>query len=80
MLSRQNMRPFATVGTDAGTITETLGSLLTDPELHRRMARAPSPFGDGHAAERVVDAIEAMLRSRRTDENTGWPAAAAVAR
>lgn len=66
------------VGTDAGAIAETLSALLTDSELHRRMATAPSPFGDGHAAERVVDAIEAMLRSRRADGATGWAAAAAA--
>lgn len=64
------------VGTDAGQIAETLGALLTDRELHRRMASAPSPFGDGHAAERVVDVIESMLSSRRADDVTAWTAAA----
>jgi UDP-N-acetylglucosamine 2-epimerase (non-hydrolysing) len=64
------------VGTDAGQIAGTLGALLTDRELHRRMASAPSPFGDGHAAGRVVDVIESMLAGRRATDVTAWTAAA----
>ncbi|WP_020018244.1 non-hydrolyzing UDP-N-acetylglucosamine 2-epimerase [Promicromonospora sukumoe] len=64
------------VGTDAGQIAGTLGALLTDRELHRRMASAPSPFGDGHAAGRVVDVIESMLAGRRTADADAWTAAA----
>jgi len=64
------------VGTDAGQIADTLGALLTDRELHRRMASAPSPFGDGHAAGRVVDVIENMLSRRRGTDVTAWTAAA----
>ncbi|MFE7506844.1 non-hydrolyzing UDP-N-acetylglucosamine 2-epimerase [Promicromonospora sp. NPDC057488] len=64
------------VGTDAGQIADTLGALLTNRELHRRMASAPSPFGDGHAAGRVVDVIESMLAGRRTADADAWTAAA----
>ncbi len=45
------------VGTDQSRIVRTLRELLTDEDLHRRMAKAPNPFGDGRAAERVVDAV-----------------------
>ncbi|HVH75201.1 MAG TPA: UDP-N-acetylglucosamine 2-epimerase [Stellaceae bacterium] len=31
--------------------------LLADPEWHARMAGRGSPYGDGHAAERIVRAI-----------------------
>ncbi len=31
--------------------------LLDDPGAYRRMARPLSPFGDGHAAERIVNAL-----------------------
>ena len=33
-------------------------ALLTDDGLRNRMAKAVSPFGDGHAAARIADAIE----------------------
>jgi UDP-N-acetylglucosamine 2-epimerase (non-hydrolysing) len=32
--------------------------LLDDPCEHQRMARAVNPYGDGHAAERIADALE----------------------
>ena len=31
--------------------------LLTDPAAYERMANAVNPYGDGHAAERIADAI-----------------------
>jgi len=31
--------------------------LLTDPEAYRAMAVARNPFGDGHASERIVEAL-----------------------
>ena len=32
--------------------------LLSDPESYAAMARAVSPYGDGHAARRIADALE----------------------
>ncbi|WP_454729836.1 non-hydrolyzing UDP-N-acetylglucosamine 2-epimerase [Cellulosimicrobium protaetiae] len=49
------------VGTDQSRIVRTLRELLTDEDLHRRMARARNPYGDGHAAGSVVDAVEHVL-------------------
>jgi UDP-N-acetylglucosamine 2-epimerase (non-hydrolysing) len=31
--------------------------LLDDPEAYAQMASAPNPYGDGHAAERIADAL-----------------------
>jgi UDP-N-acetylglucosamine 2-epimerase (non-hydrolysing) len=45
------------VGTRAEAIVEAAARLLTDPAEHRRMAQAPSPYGDGRAAERIVEAL-----------------------
>jgi UDP-N-acetylglucosamine 2-epimerase len=31
--------------------------LLDDPSAYAEMAKAGNPYGDGHAAERIVDAL-----------------------
>jgi UDP-N-acetylglucosamine 2-epimerase (non-hydrolysing) len=45
------------VGTDKGRILEEANHLLDDPAAYAAMARAANPFGDGHAAERIVAAL-----------------------
>ncbi|MCL4530722.1 MAG: UDP-N-acetylglucosamine 2-epimerase (non-hydrolyzing) [Chloroflexi bacterium] len=45
------------VGTDAGRIVEEATRLLDDPSAYAAMARAANPFGDGHAAEKIVRAL-----------------------
>ncbi len=45
------------VGTDTERIIKTVHSLLDDPEAYQKMARAVNPFGDGHAADRIVQAL-----------------------
>jgi UDP-N-acetylglucosamine 2-epimerase (non-hydrolysing) len=45
------------VGTDTGRILSESRRLLDDPQAHLAMARAINPYGDGHAAERIVQAI-----------------------
>jgi len=45
------------VGTDRGTIVSTALTLLTDAASYRHMAEARNPYGDGHAAERIVAAL-----------------------
>lgn len=42
------------VGTDTEAIAAEANRLLDDPAAHQQMARAVNPFGDGHAAERIV--------------------------
>jgi len=45
------------VGTDIGQIVRACEELLDDPDVYARMAIAPNPFGDGHAAERILHTI-----------------------
>ncbi len=46
------------VGTETGHIVREANHLLDDPSAHAGMARAANPFGDGHAAERIVAALQ----------------------
>lgn len=45
------------VGTDTDRIVAEARRLLDDPQSHAAMARAVNPYGDGHAAERIVAAL-----------------------
>jgi UDP-N-acetylglucosamine 2-epimerase (non-hydrolysing) len=45
------------VGTDPDRIFAETRILLDDPVAHNRMARAVNPYGDGRAAEKIVNAI-----------------------
>ncbi len=45
------------VGTDQNRIVSETRNLLDNPEAHAKMANAVNPYGDGHAAERIVQAI-----------------------
>ena len=65
VLRRTTERPEAAfaglakiIGTSPATIVEEAGRLLADEEAHAAMVSGPNPFGDGRAAERIVDAIE----------------------
>lgn len=50
------------VGTDSDVIYKETLRLLTDKEEYDRMSRASNPYGDGHASERIVDAIIEKFR------------------
>jgi len=45
------------VGTDPEKIVQEAQRLLDDPVAHAAMAGAVNPYGDGHAAERIVNAL-----------------------
>lgn len=45
------------VGTDRERIVATASRLLSSREAYDRMANAVSPYGDGHASERIVAAL-----------------------
>ena len=45
------------VGTNADRIVSQSKLLLDDPVEYAKMAKASNPFGDGHAAERIVQAL-----------------------
>ncbi|WJH36263.1 UDP-N-acetylglucosamine 2-epimerase (non-hydrolyzing) [Paenibacillus aurantius] len=44
-------------GSDEDHVFNRARALLTDEELYRRMSQAANPYGDGHASERIVQAI-----------------------
>src|ERR1035438_5882416 len=46
------------VGTDTDSIVEAVGTLLDDEAEYSKMAKAHNPYGDGHAAARIVHAID----------------------
>jgi UDP-N-acetylglucosamine 2-epimerase (non-hydrolysing) len=52
------------VGTDIETILCHAGRLLDDEQERARMSRVHNPYGDGHASERIADAIMADFRCR----------------
>ncbi|MFM9281921.1 non-hydrolyzing UDP-N-acetylglucosamine 2-epimerase [Paenibacillus jiagnxiensis] len=45
------------VGTDEEKVYERTKALLTDSATYETMSRAANPYGDGHASERIVNAI-----------------------
>ena len=48
------------VGTDDERIVAAASELLSSPFEYARMSRAVNPYGDGHAARRVVDALRGL--------------------
>ncbi len=50
------------VGTDTQVILREAACLLDDPTAYAAMAKAVNPYGDGHAAKRIVEAL--LERSR----------------
>lgn len=53
------------VGTAEETIYHEIKSLLTDTVLYQTMSRAVNPYGDGHASERIVQAILKYQKERQ---------------
>lgn len=49
------------VGTREQDVYESIISLLDDKDLYDEMAKAVNPYGDGHAAEKIVDVLEEMI-------------------
>lgn len=64
------------VGTELNHIVENATRLLDDPLAYAEMAKAANPFGDGHAAERIVDALLGTAEGGRQEmlPPTGMPA------
>jgi UDP-N-acetylglucosamine 2-epimerase (non-hydrolysing) len=57
------------VGTDQRLLVEWGSRLLTDPLEYQAMANAPCPYGDGMAAERIIDALMGQHAGRRRDDH-----------
>ena len=45
------------VGTNPDLIAREMTALLTDKEYYQSMSEAKNPYGDGHASERILEAI-----------------------
>lgn len=68
VLRRETERPEAVnagvvklVGSDYDTILEESAKLLDNPQHYASMAQGISPYGDGHAAERIVTILRKSL-------------------
>lgn len=48
-------------GTEEETIYQMVDGLLSDSMEYEKMSKASNPYGDGHASERIVDAIIAKF-------------------
>jgi UDP-N-acetylglucosamine 2-epimerase (non-hydrolysing) len=51
-------------GPNARAIVRQAARLLTDEPAYRSMATAKNPYGDGHAAERIVERIRRYFAAR----------------
>ena len=49
------------IGVDARRIVDEVSSLITDESRYKQMSTAQNPFGDGHAAERIVTILAERL-------------------
>ena len=56
------------IGVDTERIVQEVSALLNDEEQYQRMSSAENPFGDGHAAERIVKILAERLPSEMTKE------------
>ncbi len=52
------------VGTDEELIYQETKKLLEDKEAYEKMRKASNPYGDGHASQRIVDAIVENLKEK----------------
>ena len=56
------------VGTSTENIVKQVSRLLEDEMEYERMSKAENPYGDGHASERIVNAILRYFRNREDEE------------
>ena len=52
------------VGTESSRIVEEAKRLLDNPAAYAQMSKAANPYGDGHAAERIIEALLKSVDSR----------------
>ena len=50
-------------GTDPDSIVRAVSSLLDDPARYKQMTSRPNPYGDGHAAERIVQFLVSRVKT-----------------
>ena len=70
------------VGTDRRKIFREMQDLLENPASYRTMAQARNPYGDGQAARRIVEVIQAMpaLTPRKPAQPSRLPGPRALAK
>lgn len=51
------------VGTDRNTVKKLMQELLKGEKLYKEMSEASNPYGDGEAADRILDAINYLLNN-----------------
>ena len=49
------------VGTEISTIVENVSNLLENEAEYSKMAQSINPYGDGHACERIVEALKKIF-------------------
>ncbi|WP_317763339.1 non-hydrolyzing UDP-N-acetylglucosamine 2-epimerase [Pediococcus parvulus] len=54
------------VGTDPQTVTDAMLELLDDPQVYQKMATAKNPYGDGHAAQHILDFLQQKFSDKRS--------------
>ncbi|MFR0609551.1 non-hydrolyzing UDP-N-acetylglucosamine 2-epimerase [Limosilactobacillus mucosae] len=52
------------VGTDPNRVAQAMEELLCDQAVYQKMVQAPNPYGDGHAAERIVAICKQFLKAK----------------
>ena len=52
------------VGTDPNRVAQAMEELLCNQTVYQKMAQAPNPYGDGHAAERIVAICKQFLNAK----------------
>jgi UDP-N-acetylglucosamine 2-epimerase (non-hydrolysing) len=52
------------VGTNPDRITQTASQLLSNPQAYEQMATAINPFGDGQAADRILNIVQKYFEAR----------------
>ena len=55
---------FNLIGSDEEVIYNETKKLLSDKEAYNAMSHASNPYGDGHASERIADAIIEKFKDR----------------
>ena len=54
------------VGTETSRVVSEAEALLSDPAEYGKMASAKNPYGDGHASEKIIDAIRKTMVDKIT--------------
>lgn len=54
------------VGTETSRVVSEAEALLSDPAEYGKMASAKNPYGDGHASEKIIDAIRKTMSDKIT--------------